>query len=815
MLISYKWLQTYLPDLHTFDHPVVADAMTDSLAEVEGITYVRSELKNIVAGEVISVEPHPTHKKLNVCQVKVGKDERTIICGAPNVTEGLMVAACLPGGAVLNPKQPLGAQEVFKIGQRAIGEVTSEGMICSAKELGLSESHDGILELEPEIQSGTALVPLLQDTVFEIENKSISHRPDCFSHRGIARELAAILKTEFQEAPSDVSLIPTSKLDLDVDVKVSQELCPRFNAVTVTDVAVKPSPLWLIARLAAVGVRSVNNIVDITNFVMMDVGQPLHAFDYDKLAQASLTVRQAKQNESIKALDDSTYKLNKDMVIIADGAGKPESIAGIMGGARTEISDKTTNIVIEAANWEMYNIRRSSRELGLRTEASTRFEKGQDPNLTLDGLKAALALTQDVAGGELASEVIDIYPEERTEKTVELPVPMVRRFLGIELKREDVIAILEALGLEHLEEESSQESVETDSELFKVPTYRGDLSIAQDLLEEIARMYGYANITPTLPEGTLIPVARNQVSVMQKNVRDSLIGSGFDELITYSFTGEDDYKRLRLDAGNALALKNPISPDLKLLRTTLLVNLAAKAFENAKRYDNFRFFELGRTIKKELDDDGIHLQPRKVAGLIADKNSKEQFYSVKGAVETLIRDLHIDHEKVEYTPLAEHKSADLADAFHPVRTAVVAIDGKYVGVIGELHPEIMLEEEFTGRIGAFELDFDLLQEFANEYAEYKNISEFQAVTRDLSFWVDRSVLYNELVTSVKGLNNPLIKSVDLVDVFMPKDDEKRKGITVTITMQSMEKTLAEKEITATTEKVIQALKSGIKAELRS
>ncbi|KXK26527.1 MAG: Phenylalanine--tRNA ligase beta subunit [candidate division WS6 bacterium OLB20] len=815
MLLSFSWLQTYLPDLHTFDHKTIAEALTGSLAEVEGITGVRKGLKNISAGEVISVEPHPTHKKLSVCAVKLANSERTIICGAPNVAAGMIVAVCLPGGSVLNPKQPLGSQDVFMIEQRQIGEVTSEGMICSAKELGLSESHDGILELEPEMIPGTDLVPMLQDTVFEIENKSISHRPDCFSHRGIARELSAILNTEFQETPSDVSLIPTANLPLAVDRKVSAELCSRFNAVTVTEVTVKQSPLWLVARLAAVGIRSVNNVVDITNFVMMDIGQPLHAFDYDKLADAELTVRNAKQGESIKALDGSTYKLSKDMVIIADGAGKPESIAGIMGGARTEITEKTTNIVLEAANWEMYNIRRSSRELGLRTEASTRFEKGQDPNLTMDGLKDALALVQDVAGGELACEPVDIYPEPVTEHTVELPVPMVKRFLGIDLKTDAVIELLEALGLEHLEEESSAENIEKDSQIFRIPTWRGDLKIAQDLLEEVARMYGYDAIVPTLPEGSLEPVARNPVSVVNRIIRDSLTGSGLDELITYSFTGEDDYKRIRLDHTKALALSNPISPDLRLLRTTLLTNLTAKLLRmpSDTAYSAF------------LNSDALSRRRPMIAVSICSRERwpvcwpmsrlPSCFFDAKGVIEVLLKDLHIDTDAVRFVPLAEEPGAGASAAFHPVRTAVVYIGEERLGIVGELHPEILLTEDYDGRISAFELDADLLLKHYNEYATYTRISEFQAVSRDLSFWVARSVLYTDFVGAIHALNNPLVKNVELVDVFMPAGEEKRKGITVSITLQSMERTLSEEDINSAVETVSHALKSAVKAELRS
>ncbi|MCA9383815.1 phenylalanine--tRNA ligase subunit beta, partial [Candidatus Dojkabacteria bacterium] len=455
MYISFKWLEKYLPNLNQFTNEDIAQGLTNALAEVEEFFEVRGELVNIYAGEVTKVEQHPKSDKLSVCEVNLGNKTNTIICGAPNVKEGIKVAVCLPGGKVFNPKEP---GEVLEIAEREVAGVLSKGMICSPKELGISDEHTGIMVLEDDINIGTDIRELLIDIIFEIENKSISHRSDCFSHIGIAKELAAILETDFVQPHLDEGPLGSNpELELNLDIKVSEEFCRRFTAIIIKDLVVKPSPLWIQARLSAVGVRPINNIVDVTNFIMLDKGQPLHAYDYDKLEDHTLIVRKAKEKEKVKTLDDQEHTLTNEMVVVADKNGV-EDIAGIMGGHGSQITNDTTTIVLEAANWNMFNIRKTSRTLHIRTEASTRFEKGLDPNFTEIGLVSATKLLIDLTDAEIASDVIDVYPTPREEKQVKLDTNLVQRFLGIDLTKQETIALLERLHIEKYEPENSSET---------------------------------------------------------------------------------------------------------------------------------------------------------------------------------------------------------------------------------------------------------------------------------------------------------------------------------------------------------------------
>lgn len=812
MYISYKWLLSYLPDLDNFEPQTIAVALTDSLAEVEGISYIRNGLKNIVSAEVKSKEPHPSNDKLSVCVVYDGREERTIICGAANVRVGQTVAVCLPGGSVFNPSEEIGKQSIIRIEEKKIGSVASFGMICSAKELGIADDHDSILELEPEIQVGNELVSTLTDIVFEIENKSISHRPDCFCHKGIARELSAILKIDFVDVKHEVSLIPTADMPLDVSVKVTESLCSRFCAITLSDVVVKDSPLWLKSRLTAVGIRSVNNIVDLTNFVMLDKGQPMHAFDYDKLSNNEVTVRTAKKDEQLNALDNATYTLDESMVVITDASNKPKSIAGLIGGLDSEISNETKNIVLEAATWEMYNIRRTSRQLGVRTEASMRFEKGLDPNNALDSLKSALFYVQDLAGGEVASPIIDVYPKPREEHKISLPMPMIKRFIGIDISKDNAIEMLELLGLTHLEEESSSGETELDTEIFEIPTFRNDLKIPQDLLEEIARLYGYDNIKPTLPEKDLKPSPTNKVSKLNSKIRSILTSTGMDEVITYSFVNEKQYKVLNLSANSCLKIKNPISPELSLLRTSLIPGLISKLDYNTSQFDEFALFEIGRIIQKELDEEGIHKQPYKVSGVYYSKDSEEAFSKIKYYVESLLTKLNIPNISFSNEKLQDNSG--LIKAMHPGRFCNVYSGTTQIGVLGELNLAAAHRLELDGRSSLFELDHQQLLELSSDFAQYKRISEYQFVDRDLSFWLADSIKFDEILTVINDQKDSLIQRVELLDLFTSEKNAGKKSYTISVRLQSYEKTLTEEEINKSIEQITASLIKKLKAEIR-
>jgi phenylalanyl-tRNA synthetase beta chain len=813
MLISYKWLFTYLPGLDAFTYAQIAQALTESLAEVEGFRETGKGISKIMVGEVTATEPHPTHKKLKVCTVSNGKNETTIICGANNVAAGQKVAVCLPGGSVLNAKQALGSQESVKIEARQIGTITSNGMICSAKELGLSEDHEGILVLEPEAKLGTDLTELLQDVIFEIENKSLSHRPDCFSHFGIVRELSAILKLNIQLNSHDVPIIPSTNLPISVQVKVNQDLCSRFTALVIKDVKVKSSPLWLQFRLSSVGVRPINNIVDITNFVMLDQGQPMHAFDYDLVENNKLIVRKAHAGEKIKALDAKEYELENDMVVVGDSK-QAESIAGIMGGEATEINLKTKNVILEAATWDMYNIRRTSRKLSIRTEASTRFEKGQDPENTVTGIKRATELILDVCGGEIASEISDFYPEPRKPRELGLEIAMVKRFLGLDLNKNDIISHLESLGLVHLSSEKlSPNEMQQNIERFEIPTFRPDLKIPQDLLEEIARLHGYDGIPVTLPKRDLQPVTANPVSLLSRRIKALLTSLGLDESMTYSFVGSELYEMLGLDIKNCLAISNPLSPELGFIRNTLVPSLISKVNFNAGSFDHFGLFEINRATEREIDPETtLHRQPLKLAILIYQNSSGELYSRIKGVADQLLENLEIP---ATYSELPRNsKDSPLLPLMHPGRSAQIRSNEANLGVIGELHPSILHKMELkAARIAVCELDFTQLLENYHADPEYHKLSDFQEVFRDLSIWFSNKVKYADVMKQLAAIKSEIIKEIVLTGTYESAKGGEKLSYTFRISLQSGSKTLTENEINQAVEQATTVLtKAG--GELR-
>lgn len=810
MLISYNWLQNYLPDLHRFSKKEIGDSLTSSLAEVDYIIEVRHLLKDIIAGEITEIEK--ISKKLSLCKIKISENQiKNIVCGAPNVYEGQKVAVCLPGGVVHNPKDP---KTPFEITEKKVNGVVSQGMICSPLELGITEEHDVILELEPEMRIGENIAELLKDTVFEIENKSLSHRSDCFSHEGISRELSAILKIDFlPQEPEEILFSEKSNLNLKINVRVNDELCPRFTAILLKDVTVKDSPIWIKSRLSAIGIRPINNVVDLTNYIMMDVGTPLHAYDYDKIQGGKLIIRKAKENEKVKTLDGKTHKLSNDMLVVADSKSI-EDIAGVMGGYRTQITRKTKNIVLESANWNMYNIRKNARTLGIRTEASTRFEKGLDPSSTDKSLKSAVKLLFDITEGEIASEIIDVYPKPEDPKELTLDTSLVLRFLGIELNKQEIIEILKGLQFEILKEEKIDE-VKPNKLLSQeinilVPSFRRDINIQHDILEEIARIHGYDNITPKLPPRDLAPVKPGKDMLLHRSLSNFLTMTGMDEIKTYSFTGKDVYTKTLLNIKECVEIINPQTSEQTHMRNSLLPNMLEKIEENARSIDEFRFFEIGRVISKTISENELHFQPWNICGITYDKNTDNMYSTIKGHVEGLLQYLNINAEFTE----ANKSSISTYKTYHPERIAVIKANGSVLGIVGEISPSSLIKWEIKGRVGAFELDLDILLEHYSPKRKYLPVSHYQAVNRDLSFWFAPETKYSDIINTIKKVESKLIRSINLKDLYFDAKSN-RKSISIAILLQSYEKTLTEKEIQTVIDEIVDTIKTNQKGEFRS
>ncbi|HOY46414.1 MAG TPA: phenylalanine--tRNA ligase subunit beta [Candidatus Dojkabacteria bacterium] len=811
MLISHKWLKKYLPTLDELTKAQIAESLTTKLAEVEQIIAIRREIDKIIVGEVLEVNKIEESKKLTYCKVRVSDNTiNDIICGAPNVKKGLKVAVCMPGGRIYDAHDE---GKTIEITQKTMFGITSNGMICSAKELGISNDHEGIMELEDQLVPGTNLDEILKDFVYEIENKSLSHRPDCFSHEGIAREISAILNIPFKQDEINQPIVPTSELPFDLSVKVDNKDCERFSLAILSDIKVNKSPLWLICLLTATGLRSVNNIVDAANYIMFDKGQPLHTYDYDKITSKKLIVRYAKNGEKMKAIDGKEYRLEDDMMVISNG-NQVDDIAGIMGGLSSEISFETKNILIEAANFNMYSVRRTSRKLGIRSEASTRFEKGQNPEKTENSIKQALNLILDLAEGEIAHELIDYYPNPREQKVIELDLTLVKRILGIDLPVREIIDYLERINCEILDPERVPNISSTpESNLpisVKIPKFRGDLNIEQDLLEEIARLYGYDKLTPTLPERDLQAVIPNKGLQINRLIGEIMASEGFDEIYSYTFIGKQLLERLSLNSKDNVKLINPLSPELELLRTSLIPNLIDKALLNASNYDEFSIYEKGRVIFKDIDPETkLNIQPENIAALSFSKEHKLLFYQIKTSLMSLAEGLNIN---LKFSKTIRGRFENLKNIFHPGRSAGIYLNEEIIGVISELHPKIKMDLNIKGNIAYWELDLSAISKLATFSKEYSPISIYQKVKRDLSFFIPDNAIYSDIENSINSLNLEYLIGIEFKDMYK---EEGNKSITISLKFQSLEKTLTDTEINDQMDKIVKVLEEKIKAKVRN
>ncbi len=795
MLISRNWLQQYIPDgLEEVSPDELKKKITLHLAEVEEYIELGQNLENIVVGEIKGIKEHPEADKLSIVTVSIGEDkDKTVICAATNIFEGAIVPIALPGGKVLDPKQKLGEQEVCEIKIMDIKKVKSEGMLASAKELGIGEDHKGILILGKDLKVGSDFLEEISDVVFEIENKSLTHRSDCFSHEGIAREVSAIMKLDFAQKEATEPIVKGKELDLSVKVE-AEEYCKRYTAVAIKNVKVKRSPFWLERRLLAAGIRPVNNIVDITNYVMLDIGQPIHAFDYDKLKSPQIIVRTAGSKEKIVTLDEEERELPSEALLICDNK-KAIGIAGIMGGKETEIEDDTKNIIIESANFEMYNNRKTSLELGLRTDAGTRFEKGLDPKLAFEGLQKVVQLITEYAEGEVASDIIDYYPKPTQKRKIEFDTAEVKRLIGIDLTKEEIIAILKSLKLKVLEAEKHAANITVE-----IPTFRRDLHIKEDLLEEVARMYGYQKLKPTIPTKDLKPVKVNSRRAFSRKVKRVLMGLGFDEIYTYSFVSKKLYDNALLDIDKCIRLKNPLSKRLEYLRTDLIPSLLQKVKLNQKNFDSMSFFEIKRTYHKEKQKNGLPKQPWTLSGIISKQEKPaDLFYELKGKLTALFEALDIDPGSIRY-----EKSRD-RDYSHPSYQAKIYINEEEVGHIGIAHPRVKSNFDIKYPAAIFSLSFKALQNSETKKKIYKEISPYPQIQRDISFWVEEKVQVADILEAISKEKAEYLKNVDVADIYN-KEEKKEKSITITASFRSSKGTLKDKDIKEDLEKVKKSIK---------
>ena len=804
MKVSLNWLKDYVNI--QMEMKELAHLLTMAGLEVEGVHSVGEGLEHVIVAEIVSVRKHPNADRLTLVEAKTGRGTVPIVCGATNIQAGqkvplALVGARLPNGVVIKKSKIRGE--------------TSEGMLCSEIELALGRDASGILILPPEAPLGVNLGEALQvsDTVLDI---SITpNRPDCLCVMGIAREIAAL---SHQKMRYPRLALTDDRGDIEQRTSVTiidPDLCPRYVARMIEGVTIGPSPAWMKNRLEKVGVRSINNVVDVTNYVMMERGQPLHAFDFDFLEEGRIVVRRANEGDVFVTLDGVERRLNSQVLMICDGV-KPVGIAGVMGGLNSEIRENTRTVLLESAYFNPMGNRRTATALGLDTEASYRFGRGIDHGGVLSAANRAAELIQALAGGKTIEGVIDAYPTPIPPRSILLSVPKTNQILGTEIAEEVMQAHLEALELQ----------VERGvPHLLRVvpPSFRGDLEREIDLVEEIARMDGYEKIPVTLPKGA--PAVsfeeKSKESIAEKRVVDALLHHGYHEVINYSFTSPTSLEALALPAKDPrrrhLPIVNPLSEDLAVLRTSLIPGLMATVRYNmAWKNSNLRIFELKKVFLPQ-EGERLPMERKVLTGLATgfDRDPewgsvprRVDFYDVKGCIEDLLETLQIREARFD--------RAEDVPYLHPGKALRVFVGKESLGVLGEVHPRAMDQCELPGKAYLFEMDFQEMVKRMQEKRQWMPLPKFPVVYRDLSLVIDDGVEVGRVIMAIQDLHHPLIDDVSLFDVYRGAPiPEGKKGVSYRIRYQSSDRTLTDEEVNQHHEKVITRLREAFQAELRA
>ncbi len=844
MRVPLSWLKEYV-DIKMSPEEL-AHVLTMAGLEVETIDYIGASWGDkIITAQITHLEKVEKSDHLNYTHVNTGHGELGVVCGAPNIKLGDKVPLALVGAQVGD----------ITIGESKKMGYVSQGMLCSPRELGLGNDHSGIYILDADTPLGERLSDTLGEVVLDFSIKA--HRGDLSSIIGIAREVAALTQQELRIPQPVIQEQGTPATEMAQVTIEAPDLCPRYTARIISNIQLGPSPSWMGRRLLAAGMRPISNVVDITNYVMLEFGQPLHGFDYELVRQHSIIVRRAHEGETLTTLDNVKRKLTPDMLLITDPEG-PTGIAGVMGGAISEINAKTTTVLLEAANFNAVNIRRTSTVLGLRTDASGRFEKGLDPELTIAGANRAAQLMVELAGATVNPGIIDVYPTPVKPRTITFSKHEVEWLTGMKVTQSEVIDALRAL---HFEVEADPDEL-GEKMLVTVPTYRGDIEEGADLVEEVLRVIGYDTLPSTIPTGPLPEPLAESWFDREQEIRTRLVGAGLNEIITYAMTSrarmvnilaqvDAPSARFLLGTGTAIAngkqehtvattngvvpfeaqsipavvLMNPLTSDLEAMRLTLMSGLLETVQENSKRNTSgLRFFEIGR---RYLPSDDVHKLPdeRRSVGIalcgpteiswVAELGRPADFYDLKGVVETLLDGLHIAHYR--FTP-TQHPT------FHPGRCALVEVPrlsgtGEEVfspiGVLGEVHPLVQQRYDLPHRAYLCELDLELLYAAVPARLTYETISRHQELTRDLAIVVDQQLSAQEVRDIIVSHGGALLRSVTLFDVYTGEPiPAGKKNLTYSLVYQSPDRTLTDIEANTLQEKIVRALHDVYGATLR-
>lgn len=800
MKVSVRWLKEYIDLSVSLEE--LCERLTMAGLEVGGIDVIGGNWSGISIGKIADVEAHPNADRLRLVTVDLGKQSPTVVCGAPNVKVGDKVAFAPLGAHLIDSH----SSEMVQLKAAKIRGVVSEGMICSEKELGISDSHEGIMVLPEKATVGTPLSEYLGDTILDLD--ITPNRPDCLSVIGIAREVAALTGGKLH-----VPEVSYKELEKPIDsyaaVDIAEpSLCPRYCASLLTGIKITPSPQWMQQRLSACGMRPINNIVDVTNYVMLDYGQPLHAFDYDEIHGKQIIVRRAANGESITTLDGVERKLSSDILVIADKE-RAIAVAGIMGGGDAEVTGSTTNVLIESANFNQAVIHRGSLGLRLSSEASLRFEKGLSRDLPLIALKRATQLLAELAGGKVAEGIIDVYPGKQQKEHVLLPVADIKRLLGVEMKASEIAKTLELLDFGC--QLKSDSKVQVD-----VPWWRTDIGCAADIVEEIARIIGYDKIPTTMLSSELPKHEPAPMLSLRRQLRNILVSCGFHEVLTYSLTSLEMLgklsSQLQLTGPTPMKVSNPMSREQEYLRTSLRPGVLSVLARNKRHQEGVvRLFEIGKVfLPREMD------LPQEKEVLCAVLSGSQRalswrgveepidFFVAKGLVESILHRLGLA-AKFEYS-----EDESLCQG----RSASIIIDNNKLGVVGELHSSVLEAFELSDAAYLIEIDVDKLLSLAATSKKYQLIPRYPSTSRDIALVVDEGITYQQICDVIQKFS--LVDSVSLFDLYAGEQvPSGKKSLAFRIIYQSSTHTLTDNEVDRVQQQVVDKLQHNFGASLRS
>ena len=792
MKVLLSWLKDYI-DINESPE-TIAEALTMSGLEVEGIVQPAKNLTNVVVGKILTKSPHPDADKLSLCTVDVNKGmPLQIVCGAQNMKEGDKVPV-----AMLGAKLPSG----FEISRAKIRGIESFGMMCSKRELGLSEEHGGLYILDENVEIGCDIVEVLKldEVIFDIS--VTANRGDALSHLGIARELSAVFNLPLKRDPlCDESGKDSIKDYISVEI-LNSDLCPRYGARLVKNVKVAPSPEWMQNRLEKAGIHPINNVVDVTNYVLLDIGHPMHAFDYEKVGGNKIKIRNAESFETIIALDKQEYRLDSGMLVIADET-KPIAIAGVMGGLGSSVSETTKDVILEGAYFSPVTVRKTSKILGIHSDSSYRFERGTNIDNIPIALNQAAKLLEEIAGGEPTAGIEEAYPKPEILKQIKVRTKKVNKLLGINLSQSQIETFVMRLKLD----------ARRDGEdlIISVPPYRHDLEIEADIIEEVARMYGYNNIPETLPVITSILKLPSPIQKVESKIKSHMVSNGFREIISYSFIPSnisDSFNEKK-----PIILKNPLSEDLNAMRTSLKWNMfdAIKRNILSDEY-NLKFFEIGHVFHQSSAASSEEFTRLCIGfcGSVNDsdwRRSKEEFdlFTVKGFIQSLSQLLRV---KLKFTPGSK-------TLYHPSQQIEISIGKTPIGDFGQIHPNFLDNKKMPKNIYIAEIDLNAVSAAIESIPRMKPIPEFPAIRRDLALLAPTEVSNRDINKILTAETKNLLEDCHLFDLYQGKGiQEGYRSLAYSLTFRDISKTLTDNEIQPLIDKIISRLDKELGIKLR-